>query len=450
MSVPAPRLSRFSRKRIVAAISLVSGVVTLALAVPAVIDWFDNNTAKTASANVISGAVTQTVTDGGSAIITQGDNTTVQVGLTIEQLRTELQAYTSEIQTAKKSAKGVQLRLLETQLAEAQRQLDNLDKTLADRNKQLQEASQALAKLKGKLPEAVIQTARAALLKGDTRKAEQAFDSVVEQQGASVALAAYESARLAESRIDYSKAIENYRVAVVLAPENTDYLNRAGMLANSIASYSEARQWLESARRQFETQGIEGDTYAAVLNNLAELYRAQGDYAKAEPLYLRDLEITEKALGDSHPSVATTLNNLAELYRTQGDYAKAEPLYTRSLRIRESALGNEHPDVGQSLNNLAGLYYSQGDYAKAEPLYLRDLEITEKALGDSHPSVATTLNNLGVLYYRLKKLDQALPLMNRAVHILEGKFPKGHPDLDTYRANYQFVLQAQKPLAQTE
>ncbi len=36
---------------------------------------------------------------------------------------------------------------------------------------------------------------------------------------------------------------------------------------------------------------------ATVLNNLAALYRAQGKYAKAEPLHKRALVIGEKALG---------------------------------------------------------------------------------------------------------------------------------------------------------
>lgn len=110
-------------------------------------------------------------------------------------------------------------------------------------------------------------------------------------------------------------------------------------------------------------------------------------------------------------------------------------------RFHCACLGHYNAD------SLAKLLSTQGDYAKAESLYTRSLRIKEKALGDSHPLVATTLNNLGVLYYRLKKLDQALPLMNRAVHIPEGKCPKGHPNLDTYRANYQFVLQAQEQLA---
>ena len=51
-----------------------------------------------------------------------------------------------------------------------------------------------------------------------------------------------------------------------------------------------------------------------------------------------------------------SLNNLALLYRAQGQYAKAEPLYQRALGIREKALGPEHPDVARSLNNLAVLY----------------------------------------------------------------------------------------------
>jgi tetratricopeptide (TPR) repeat protein len=81
-----------------------------------------------------------------------------------------------------------------------------------------------------------------------------------------------------------------------------------------------------------------------LLNNLADLYRAQGRYADAEPLYKRSLAIREKALGADHPDVATSLNNLANLYRAQGRYADAEPLYKRALAIRERVLGPDHPE----------------------------------------------------------------------------------------------------------
>ncbi len=39
--------------------------------------------------------------------------------------------------------------------------------------------------------------------------------------------------------------------------------------------------------------------------------------------------------------VATNLNNLAELYRAQGRYAEGEALQKRALAIREKALGPE-------------------------------------------------------------------------------------------------------------
>ena len=57
------------------------------------------------------------------------------------------------------------------------------------------------------------------------------------------------------------------------------------------------------------------------------------------------LGIREKVLGKEHPDVAQSLNNLAALYESQGNYGKAEPLYVRSLAILEKVLGKEHPSV---------------------------------------------------------------------------------------------------------
>ena len=48
-------------------------------------------------------------------------------------------------------------------------------------------------------------------------------------------------------------------------------------------------------------------------------------------------------MGPDHPNTTTSLNNLAELYRDQGKYAEAEPLYQRALAIYEQQLGASHP-----------------------------------------------------------------------------------------------------------
>ena len=117
--------------------------------------------------------------------------------------------------------------------------------------------------------------------------------------------------------------------------------------------------------------GIEWD----VLNQeVMELYRA-GKYDRAVIVAQKALQVAEQNVGPDHPDVATSLNNLAGLYRTQGDYAKAEPLYKRSLAIWEKALGPDHPDVATSLENLAALYRDTNRGSAADALEQRAAKI---------------------------------------------------------------------------
>ena len=76
--------------------------------------------------------------------------------------------------------------------------------------------------------------------------------------------------------------------------------------------------------------------------------------------------------------MAASLNNLAELHRAQGEFAEAEPFYQRSLAIREKALGPEHLDVAESLENYAGLLRATGRDAEAVELEARAKAIRQK------------------------------------------------------------------------
>jgi Flp pilus assembly protein TadD len=60
------------------------------------------------------------------------------------------------------------------------------------------------------------------------------------------------------------------------------------------------------------------------------------------------------------------MNNLALLYKSQGKYDAAEPLYLECLGKRKATLGADHPSTLRSMNNLALLYKSQGKYDAAE------------------------------------------------------------------------------------
>ncbi len=139
-------------------------------------------------------------------------------------------------------------------------------------------------------------------------------------------------------------------------------------------------------------QGGEWESYMAA--GIAA-YR-QGNYPEAEKKFLAAREQAHE-FGPDHPDVATSLNGLAEVYRAQGRYAEAEPLYKRALTNQEKALGPDHPYTATSLNNLAALYQAQGRYAEAEPLNQQALAIWEKALGPEQPNVGESLNKLAVM-----------------------------------------------------
>jgi len=90
--------------------------------------------------------------------------------------------------------------------------------------------------------------------------------------------------------------------------------------------YAEAVEWYRKAL------SLRPDD-PTFLNGTAFALTYAGQYSEALPLYQRSLAIRESTLGAEHPDVAASLNNLADLYREQGEYGQAEPLMQRSLAI---------------------------------------------------------------------------------------------------------------------
>lgn len=185
-------------------------------------------------------------------------------------------------------------------------------------------------------------------------------------------------------------------------------------------AYAEAMQVAERLIAGVKARHGEHDPrYATALARLALLHWEQGQFAEAEPLLRRALDIDLKALGPDAGPVARDYNNLGSLLQEQGRYAEAEPLAKRALEIDEKVHGPEHPDVGRDCNNLALMYLEQGRYREAEPLFLRALAITEKALGPEHPTLATRLRNLAALYRDEGRYGEAEPLLKRSIEIGE-------------------------------
>jgi hypothetical protein len=70
----------------------------------------------------------------------------------------------------------------------------------------------------------------------------------------------------------------------------------------------------------------------ALGQTVTNLFHA-GETANAIPLAERALAIRKKALPVDHPDIARNLQTVAALYKVQGRYTEAEPLYQSALAI---------------------------------------------------------------------------------------------------------------------
>jgi len=94
-----------------------------------------------------------------------------------------------------------------------------------------------------------------------------------------------------------------------------------------------------------------------------------------------------------HSNTASSLNNLANLYRAQVRYSKAEPLYAKALSTRRREFGTDPPDTADSRNTLAGLYLDQGRFVEAASLSKEAVEIMVRVLGVEHSKTKIVREN---------------------------------------------------------
>ena len=164
-------------------------------------------------------------------------------------------------------------------------------------------------------------------------------------------------------------------------------LINTGRNALQQGNFSEAERQFESALEAAESFPSGDARLGKSFNNLAAVYYAQEDYARAEPLMRRALAELRETLGPEDTEVAQTMKNLAALYYLQGNRGEAEALLKQALVILEQVHGPNHAFVATVLSNLAGLYQSENRYQDAEPLLTRSLAIWESLLGPDHPDV---------------------------------------------------------------
>lgn len=224
----------------------------------------------------------------------------------------------------------------------------------------------------------------------------------------------------------------------VLASVPGDHLNAAekstvnigyGSLYLNQGLYDQAEQRLESALNQLEESG-KGNGFEAVqaLSYLGNLRRATGEYAKAEELLTRSLNLREQMFDNQSEWIAASYNDLGLVYG-QTDPDKALDYYERALRIYEKLHPHTHPKIAIALTNIGFAYSAIELYGDAINNFESALKIWEGIYPGAHSTKAFLNLSLGEIYRKLKKPEVATAYYEKALLLYKESYGKKHPDL---------------------
>lgn len=154
------------------------------------------------------------------------------------------------------------------------------------------------------------------------------------------------------------------------------------------------------------------------------LLAEQRQFAEAEKLYRRRLELLREMYGRSDPDATGALGDLVSTLVGQERWSEAEAAAREALAILESAHGMEHHLIGGALATLANVLEKQGRDAEAETLLVRRLDIYDRTPDIKPASLLYALDQLAALYKNQNRLAEAQPLLDRMRTLQEKRIDR--------------------------
>jgi tetratricopeptide (TPR) repeat protein len=147
------------------------------------------------------------------------------------------------------------------------------------------------------------------------------------------------------------------------------------------------------------------------------------------------LEHARDVLGPRHPTTSNYLDMKASFIAASGKYEESLAILEDVLEIRSEAFGARSRQVARTLNNIAATQHDLDREDDAAQTLRQSLEIKREVLGAEHADTINAKINLGAFLAELGKTDEAAPLLEEALAsqiALEGEH---HPDVLAARAN---------------
>ena len=176
-----------------------------------------------------------------------------------------------------------------------------------------------------------------------------------------------------------------------------------------------------------------------LLDLLARIQAAHGNFAKALELYKRALDIDERTHGKDHPAYAARLHNIATVQVTMRNFSDAERNFKTAIGIFESTGGERYPCLIDAYSNRGALRLTMNDKDGARADFDQALKLNRDVRGPKHLLVGHTLVCLGLI-----DLDgdtqAALKYFEDALEILTATLPPNHAFIASARTNQGIAL----------
>ena len=213
-----------------------------------------------------------------------------------------------------------------------------------------------------------------------------------------------------------------------------------GEYAKADAMIRRALELQEALRLQEARGGTADRAYSQLLFLLAEILWDEGNLGKAEAVHKDALALRRELFGESSVEVADSLNDLGLVRWSRSDFAEAENLIRRALILRRKVCGDQAVPTAESLGNLGLVQWERGELDEAKENLLESLALRRRAGADAE--AANSLHNLASVQRDCGDLAGARESLDAALGILNRLTP-GHPHVRLVEARLAVVLRRQ-------
>lgn len=229
----------------------------------------------------------------------------------------------------------------------------------------------------------------------------------------------------------YAKAVPftDSAITLRLAMDNKIMLavayNNKGVLLKDMGDYTEAEAYIKKAHKILVEEKDELGK-ALTNNNLAMVYVDMNKLKDAELSMDSALIQAARVLETKSSNYIKLDINLAQIYRLQKKYDKAEELFKKAIEQKERWLG-AHPDLAHLKSGLAQLYIEMEQYNEVGKLLQSAYDINKRKLGEKHPLTVKIMQEQANYNRIIGNNKEAYTLINKVLGHKLILYGEGHP-----------------------